>query len=627
MKRALSALALLLIAPGCSVKTLDDVVQPGISNACQADAECGPGAVCSEQVCFATHGTIDDVMLEIVPDSVSEVGGLSYLSQQSGLSSGERVTHVVPLPPTVRIKSGQVQLDAESIPPIGCPYQAVGTQMQSIAARIEFTRVATLKGVPILGIPTMSVQTATTATDGDLARGSTFDTSLVPGTYDVYVQPASNATCAIPPRLLKNVFLPPSLPTAPGKEPTADPSLAPAKLTLPTPKSLHGTVQRSGGSLVNWEVRVVEPEQGRVISTMARLGDTTNGSPTNFEILYQPVESAPGGVSPEGTIAPPLIQIMPPEGTAAPTVLWDLSVADLDGDGRVSLDMSGIPEEHELVRTTGQVQGDAGTGLAATVQFFSSTISGSMGLTATYFQSVTAAADGSFEVRLFPGQYRVIAVPDQSASLPAPGNDSLPEPLAWGVTDTQWDITSEANQIHDLPLFRKRRIEGIGGVALDGPAMGATLEAIPSLRPDSMTVLRSALAQAPVVPQNASSLLGADGIFALSVDPGTFDLRLRSPVSSDYAWWVAPSNLISPDPVDTPIMLRNVELSIPVPLEGIIHDPENVPLRNAVVRAYAVAPSGKTATEVGDTRTDEMGHFNLWLPAGFAMAPVVESSQ
>ena len=89
---------------------------------------------------------------------------------------------------------------------------------------------------------------------------------------------------------------------------------------------------------------------------------------------------------------------------------------------------------------------------------------------------------------------------------------------------------------------------------------------------------------------------------------------------------MAPTNVIAPGPADQPVILQNIELSIPVPFEAMMYDPTGQPLRNAVVRAYAVPAGGTSATEVGAARTDETGHLALLLPAGFAKQPVVESS-
>jgi hypothetical protein len=41
-------------------------------------------------------------------------------------------------------------------------------------------------------------------------------------------------------------------------------------------------------------------------------------------------------------------------------------------------------------------------------------------------------------------------------------------------------------------------------------------------------------------------------------------------------------------------------------------------LRGAAVRAYAKVPMGTGVAKVGDTRTDDTGHYLLRLPPNFA---------
>ena len=141
-------------------------------------------------------------------------------------------------------------------------------------------------------------------------------------------------------------------------------------------------------------------------------------------------------------------------------MLWDLSVADIDGDGMVTLDMSGIPGEHELIQLNGQVQDGAGAGLPATVQFFSPSLAGSMGLVATYQRSVTTDAAGRYEAKLFPGQYRVVAIPDARLASVTPDNSSAG--AEWGITEVSWDVGKDALQGSECQLFPEATPGGDG---------------------------------------------------------------------------------------------------------------------------------------------------------------------
>ncbi|HEX9296084.1 MAG TPA: hypothetical protein VF881_09615, partial [Polyangiaceae bacterium] len=104
---------------------------------------------------------------------------------------------------------------------------------------------------------------------------------------------------------------------------------------------------------------------------------------------------------------------------------------------------------------------------------------------------------------------------------------------------------------------------------------------------------------------------------------GSFDLTLRAPESSNFAWWVWPGvSIRPPDPPISPTDLSGQTFGIephlvfPVPLEGVIRGPQGE-LRGAAVRAYAKAPGGVGVTKVGDARTDENGRYRLRLPPRF----------
>jgi hypothetical protein len=175
----------------------------------------------------------------------------------------------------------------------------------------------------------------------------------------------------------------------------------------------------------------------------------------------------------------------------------------------------------------------------------------------------------------------------------------------------------------DATLREKRALVGdvFSGVSRLPDATGATINAIPTVLPSQVGTLKGILAQVPILPQNASVSVASDGNFRLPLDPGYFDVYVRTPESSNFAWWVWPSAPITlPDASGntTPLQPR---IPFPVPLEGIIKVPDakGVPteLRGAAVRAYAKVPNVDGVTKVGDTRTDDMGRYRLRLPPSF----------
>ncbi len=215
----------------------------------------------------------------------------------------------------------------------------------------------------------------------------------------------------------------------------------------------------------------------------------------------------------------------------------------------------------------------------------------------------------------------MILAPSAGGSSPVPtGAATRP----WSLVEQQWTISKDAVQTHSIVLPAKRIVEGAAyaGSSTEQGAPGASLEATPAIAPAQVGTLRGALAQTPVLPQNASVQVDDRGRFSLPLDPGDFDLSLRAPESSNFAWWVWPSAHVTPvDPAGQTIPIPVARLPFPVPLEGTmtVPDPKGAPtpLRGAAVRAYAKNPGGTGVTKVGDARTDDMGRYHLWLPPSF----------
>jgi hypothetical protein len=623
---------------GCSVAFLAaNEAPPDVTNSCKIDADCGADATCTAGTCAAKSGIIDEVLLEVVPDANSPYGGLSYLSLQPGVLHGDRA-RLVPLPGRSSFVT-QVLAQGSDLAASNCPYVSSGPQ--TIRARVEFTRTGAVGGVPVLGLTNvpLTIETALTPSGWNAC------VSLLPGTYDIYIDPVAAAGCQIAPRILRGIDIP-----------QTDQSIPPATLELPSPGTLNGKVLRmppangTADSLEGWTVDIVEPQEGRRISTTAALGPTLPLSPmTNFVVTYQKLTAtsaaAPSQGAPSG--AGPLIRISPPAQMAesAPVIYWDLAAADLAGDGHCSLDMSGVPSATSLVEVTGQIQGTAGDGVMpvrATLQFSSIALDGAQGLIAAFNRSVTTDDQGRYDTQLFPGQYRVVVVPAATAAndfASTPTVDGHPAPTGagarpWAILADQWSI-GQAPVTLDAVLQRKRTATGyvFAGASQSPGAPGASLEAIPTVDASQLDTLKGVLARGPILPQNASVLVGNAGQIGLPLDPGNFDLSIRTPESSNFAWWVWPAAHVTlPAGGDDTLPLAP-RIPFPVPLEGTITVPEimapsppnqctdemgtPVALRGAAVRAYAKVPTGTGVTQVGDTRTDDMGHYRLRLPPSF----------
>jgi hypothetical protein len=307
----------------------------------------------------------------------------------------------------------------------------------------------------------------------------------------------------------------------------------------------------------------------------------------------------------------PFIRISPPKDVSGPTVYWDLAAADLNGDGLVSLDMSGVPTPAAARLVRGRVQttspnGDVG--IPSTVIIFGSALDGATALTASWGASRHTDADGIFFVEVFSGEYRVIALPDPS----------LDPSASWAITETHWslhfDQTVDALPPQTIEVLARSAVTGHASVArTNEAAAGATLEAAPSVLTSSTDVLTGALAQVPINSLSRTASIGPSGDFAMYLDPGDFDFSLKPPDGSGFAWWVRPQVRIDPA---TPTAMSPT-LASPIAIEGTIRDPGGSPLANAVVRSYAKTPSGLGVVKVGSARTDDSGSYRLLLPVDF----------
>jgi hypothetical protein len=595
----------------CSVQTLPDDTRPAVTNSCKTDSDCGSNGICKGGVCYSRSGSIDEVLLEIIPEATSPFGTRSFLSMQDGLRRGVS-NRAITLPRPVSF-AVQVQVNAEDLPE-GCGYLRTGKT--SIAARIQFTRTGSVGGVSVAGLSsrfTFSVDTEQNSS------GFSKDMALAPGFYDIYAQPVSSSNCQIASKWWRGVEVAEDSPTwAP-----------PATLDLPAPLKLAGVVERKNGTLADWQIDVIDPQDGKVISTSSRLGATSEASPlTNFTIYYQPLPFiAPGpamtGLRRAGAPGP-LIRLKPPKDAenTVPIVYFDLEAAAIGGREQINLIMSRLPTSESLVTVTGQVRGASQDGVRSTVKFINTTFHRILGLPAAFGPAVTTDAAGRYTTKLFPGEYQVVVIPegatDDGSTVPGANADR-----AWALTQRTRTISTDAMQTLDVTVAPPRIIEGVATAGTsDAPAQGATLEATP-VSASSAGVLRAVISP-PITPASASALIKDDsGKFKLILDPGDYDFTLKPAAASNFAWWILPSVTVADEAPAQP-RLVNAQLLYPVPFDGtiaVMTDRTAQPLRNATVQAYATtrSPHGEiVVTQVGAARTDDMGRYYLALPPGFA---------
>lgn len=603
---ALLAASLASVGAGCGASDAGDAGETPLVNRCASDVECGSGATCYAGACYAKTGDVDTIVVEVVPDesgpATSGAGSSFLLPAISGVSSN-RSELALALPPLANVV-GRVQA-ASGDPTASC--QGVSAADNTLSVHVTFARTEALLGLPQAKYALNAEYAAPSQTaPGSWGFGPA---TIAPGTYDVYVE---STGCAVAPLLLSSVAVG-----------GGDVALS---LALPPTATLQGTVTPPAGtSLAGWTVDLVEPVRGRVISTVAQLGAS---APTNFQLAYRPVQLAAGHADTTGTVlevagpsadaATPLIRVRPPKGVVAPTALWDLAAADLNASGHVSLDMSTMALSP--VHLKGHLEGNASDHPPSTgaVVLSSLALSGvQSGVTASYSITVSTDDAGAFDADVLPGQYRVVGIPDPA--------------LPWAVTEREWQVGGSAPEQagRTLVLDAKPPLAGRVTIGTSGePVSGATVSAVASVNVNANAVLDAALGKAPASPRAASDRTTIDGAFAMSLDPGLYDVVVEPSEASGFPWFVEPRALITaPNPGVAPAT-ASFAVPLPVLAAGRATDADGRPLDGALLRAYALLVGSGAGARAGDgsagasgvvqiaeAHTDHDGRYRLLLPA------------
>jgi hypothetical protein len=567
----------------CSVSELENMsAAPKIVNTCEVDADCKTAnthrGTCGSGMCIASSGDIDTAFLEVIPPASAYWGaGDSFLVALDSLSHGDWARDIS-LPKHASI-TGRLTTSTGLLgePPSESCAQIFDPSTQSLRVHLELSRSDAALGLPAL---TVSAN-AEKAKNG----GWEFKTSVPAGTYDVYATALSGCDADFPPLF------------APGQ--SLESGDVTFELHVGALSTLTGLVTPPTKntdqhvSLAGWQVSLVEPERGRVISTTRKLNDS---NPTNFGIRYQPL-----------TNAAPLLQLTPPKDTVAPVVFWDLSVLDLDGDGQVEPSLATL--DLSTVQVSGSVVDDGVNPVAgASVRIRSTQLLGAaQGLSARYETTTTSDGEGAISLPLLPGTYQVVATP--------PDREGL------AIARTTWTIgRSPAHQagrtveLPALPLLQGSVLDPVGS----RPIEGIPVNVIPSTFGTSRFFDRI-LDTAPLVPRATSGFTDDLGRFSVGVDPGIVDMSAQPRESSKFPWLVRARVEVPADP------LGPMFVSFPVPVAGTLRDPSGNPVQQALLKVFALVDSSSPSTprgsptvgvlQVGEGRTDKLGHFTLLLPA------------
>ena len=561
---------------------------PRLINTCEVDTDCKSTAardgVCADRMCVAPIGQIDKAYLEVVPPASARYGaGDSFVLVLEGVSHGSYASDLI-LPEYAVFEGMVTTLPSVlgEIPSDDCE-QVYDPSSQSLQVHVELYRNETPNGLPGWSVLTNAERPV-------VGASWVFKGSAPPGTYDMYATAMGGCEADFPP------LFAPGLVLASGRG-------GPLTLHVSALSTLSGTVtapRKTGGdhvSLDGWTVWLVEPTQGKVISTTRKLN---HGATTNFRIRYQTAADRS-----------PLVQIIPPKEMVAPVVTWDLSVLDLDADGVVDPDLSSL--DLATVQVTASVVDSGFEPVAsASVRLRSTALLGaSLGLNARYDTLATTDADGMINLPLLPGTYQVDVVPPDYTDL--------------SITQAVWTVgRSPAFQAgRTIEVERKQTIQG----SVKDPIDNRVFEEIAiSVSPSLMrsTSYYERLFELPsVLPRATSSITGAQGVFVVGVDPGIVDIIAQPSESSKFPWMLHANVGVPRDP------MGEMHISYPVLLAGTLRDPtDGYPVQQAKLRVFAVTNPGSSSSLppqvdatavhlIAQGRTDKNGAFTLLLPSEF----------
>ena len=351
-------------------------------------------------------------------------------------------------------------------------------------------------------------------------------------------------------------------------------------------------------SLAGWQVSLVEPDQGRLISTTRELNDS---NPTNFKLQYKAL-----------TEATPLLRLTPPEDQVAPEVIWDLAALDLDGDGEVTPSLRALDLSSVNVRAS-IVDSDVRPVEGATVRLRSTKLLGaSQGLNACFETEVTSNGEGSISLTMLPGTYQVVVTPPEETDL--------------AITEATWEVArTPLNQAgRTVEVLTREWVRGSVVDPVNGrPLSGVTVSVQPSTTA-TVDYLERSLNPIALTPRVASGFTDAFGSFSVAVDSGRIDLSVEPAATSNFPWLVMAR-------VDVPVAhLGKLPATFPIQLSGTLLDPKNgFVVQEALMRVFAVLDAddptgfarnndpldGDGVLQVAEGRTDESGRFMLLLPS------------
>lgn len=550
------------LVAACSFDS-EPVAFQSIDNGCSADADCPDGS-CDGNICIDDTNAAVDVVIEVSRSS-TESQSMTPTSWAFPSARFQGSTVLDLTLPEIREVRGNVRWEGLRVP-----------------ATVRFTRRTRGDAeTPSAG----AVEVDTLREPGADGLGAPFDfsTVLVAGeTYDVVVTPSSDvvmspsnvtapAVRALPPLYLE-VAVEKGDPEMPFRldisfpsdldDLCADPESAPCSLRAKV-VSFDGELPQAEPGL---QVRAIDKMTGRVVSSIAQtdeLGDFVIRLGEDADDYLIRVTSSAGR-------------------DPFPSVSVDPDVALADGN------VIYVPRL-ERVRFTGRVRDEEGTPVpGANVRFSSNGVfdESQLGLEGSFAASTTTDEEGSFSAELLPGYYALTVTPPEDAT------------RLWGVLAAN-ALVGQDLAVSDA-LIVPTRVELLGWVRTFRQEAAVGVTVLARARPEM---------DRPALHRSQEAVSNSLGRFAMQLDPGLYDLHVKVPSQSGYAWLVEAALSVSET------LARTYRLPPPIPIEGIVQSNDGTPIPGALIRAYAPFDDADTSrlVQVAETTSDERGAYRLLI--------------
>jgi hypothetical protein len=609
----------------CDVRGESVPFERDVPFACQSDSDCQVGHCLNEfGICGRSDGRLTTLLFEVTPQASDAVyGGGRFLKLQNiGPASDDGAWLSLNVPPRVPV-SGRV---------LAAPDQSA---CLSPATPATSTLPVTLTFTPreqLLGLAVPSYELSTNFDERPGVREYTFEGSLPPGRYDVYMRPdvaALGENCRAIPQIFRDRLIGVSSDGSMGQ---------PFELQQPPPASLRLTIPWRD-NLEGWLLDMVHPVTGEIISNQVRLHvKDVNPDSNSLIVTLNYSRAEPDFILPSR--AQELVRLTPPAALKAGTVLLQRSGLELltPGEGVIgNVSSFGSPVQFQ---SWVWKEDEPDAAVPGTVNFSALDLDEvAEGVLASFEDSAMVDEQGQVRLPLLPGRYRVRVTP--------PGLDLVDVGFMAGFESsvTVWPnagtgAAMQSGHVIEVPAavtlrgqvvseFDGRPIHGVEVRATaSNPNRDACLQSEGDAADCELSggaVLQKALAQDPFVPRTRSGLSQSDGQFEVDgldcgqCQPGAgarFDLSVRPHPDTGLPWLVQPSlnlyssQLMAPLEMPTPVA-RPMRLTY----GGAATDTQQAarPLPGALVRVFALIDD---QSQVVSDATDLAPCVSLQIPAG-----------